>query len=175
MDRYDLAIAWNWEFDKDFVSGIEHACRQLGVSTYQIDPYNREKLLDDLKAGKIAFCAFFDRASDADTSFLPLARWMEEEATYLINPYHRVVHAIDKATMHLEFHAHGLHVPDTIILPPFNEQRDILLNPQELERIGKPFVIKPANTTGGGTGVVLNAQSPDDVLIARQEDRKSVV
>ncbi len=168
---FHLAIAWNWEFDTDFIAGIESECSKLNISTYRINNENLSQVLRALKQYEIFFYAFFDRASDADPEFLPLVKWMEENATCLINPYHRLIHAVDKATMHLEFITNGLNVPNTIILPPFNQQRCLTLNEEELNKIGKPFVIKPANTTGGGTGVFLNATTLSDVIKIRQEHK----
>ena len=171
MHTYDLALAWNWEFDHDFIYGIEQECRKHGITTYRIDPTHLSSTLEDVKSGRIHFQSFFDRASDADTEFLPLVRWMVEHALYYINPYHRVMHAVDKATMHLESISNGLNVPDTVFLPPFNEQKDVSLCPADIDRLGKPFVIKPVNTTGGGTGVVMNARTLDDVLQSRQDHK----
>jgi hypothetical protein len=171
MTTYALAIAWNWEFDSDFIAGIERECSQLGITTYRIDEHNRHQALDELWRGNLAFQALYDRASDADPAFLPLVQILQESAVYLINPHHRVLHAIDKATMHLEFISHGMLVPNTILLPPFNEARIIHVTDAELKKLGKPFVIKPANTTGGGTGVVLNATSVEDVLETRQHHK----
>src|SRR2546422_5525413 len=168
MKTWALAIAWNWEFDEDFVAGIERECAKRDLSRYRIDPHNLGETLEKLKTGKVLFQAFYDRASDADPEFFPLVRMMQESANYLINPHFRVQHAIDKATMHLEFITHGLNVPYTIILAPFNEQKDVQLDAAKLNQIGNPFVIKPANTTGGGTGVVLNAKTPRDVMESRQ-------
>jgi len=171
QETYNLAIAWNWEFDADFIAGIEHECRVRNISTYRIDTDHLPHVFDLLKQGTISFDAFYDRASDASPDFLPLVKIMEERATCLINPYRRVIHAIDKATMHLEFITSGLNVPNTIILPPFNEHPTLALKKEELQRLGAPFVIKPANTTGGGTGVILNATTLDDVLHSRQEHK----
>jgi hypothetical protein len=71
--------------------------------------------------------------------------------------------------MHLEFMTHGLYVPTTVILSSYREQPHIGLDKAGLEPLGRPFVIKPANTTGGGKGVVLDVSSLDDVVKARQE------
>jgi hypothetical protein len=38
----------------------------------------------------------------------------------------------------------------------------------ELAKLGRPFIIKPANTTGGGVGVVLGAETLKEVIDARQ-------
>jgi hypothetical protein len=171
MKTYNLAIAWNWEFDSEFIAGIERECSVNGISTYRIGADHLQHIVEELTLGKISLEAFFDRASDSDPTFFPLVKIMEEKATCLINPYHRVVHAVDKATMHLEFITHGLYVPNTIILPPYNEQRTISLNEKDWAQLGNPFVIKPANTTGGGTGVILNATTMEDVYTARKEHR----
>ncbi len=174
MQTYDLAIAWNWEFDHDFIFSVERECQRRNLKTYRIDEDHLPETLRLLKAGAVSFQAFFDRASDADPEFLPLVQWMEEHVVYYINPHRRVVHAVDKATMHLEFLSHGLHVPDTIILSPYHEQRELQVKEKDLQRLGVPFVIKPANTTGGGTGVKLHAAALHDVERARQEHKNDI-
>lgn len=171
MRTYMLAIAWNWEFDQDFVAGIERECAVRGLSSYLIDPQNLQAMLKAIQSGEVTFRAFFDRATDADAGFLPLVRLMEAAGVYYINPYHRVVHAVDKATMHLELITHGIHVPYTVILPPYTRTVEFEIDATGFERIGRPFVIKPANTTGGGTGVVLNAHTLDDVARSRQDHK----
>jgi hypothetical protein len=171
MEIYSLAIAWNWEYDADFIAGTEYECALRGISTYRINTDHLPHVLRRLKLGEITFQAFFDRASDSDTAFLPLVTWMEEHAYCVINPYHRVINAVDKATMHLELITNGLNVPNTLIIPPYNDQRHITFTETELAQLGTPFVIKPANTTGGGTGVILNAMKTDDIITARQEHK----
>jgi hypothetical protein len=42
---------------------------------------------------------------------------------------------------------------------------------EEMKHLGNPFVIKPANTTGGGTGVILDAKTIEDVMLTRQQHR----
>jgi glutathione synthase/RimK-type ligase-like ATP-grasp enzyme len=167
MESFGLAIAWNWEFDADFISGIERECRHKNIFTYQITPENIGQVLEELRDRKLSFDVLYDRASDADEAFLPLVKLMSERAARVINPHEKVAHAIDKASMHLECMTHGLHVPYTIILPSYNEQEIVSIDSTILGLLGTPFVVKPANTTGGGTGVVLNAMTPGDIFTAR--------
>jgi hypothetical protein len=171
MTTYGLAIAWNWEFDADFVAGIEHACARRGVSTFRIDPHNLQAVVHDLRSGRLAFDVFFDRASDADPAFYPLVEILRGVCRRIFNRHDFVARAVDKSVMHYVLISHGIHVPNSIILPPYATNGDIDLTPEDLERIGVPFVIKPANTTGGGTGVVMNARTLHDVLRARKEHR----
>jgi hypothetical protein len=168
MQKFGLAIAWEWEFDADFICGIECECQRRGFSTYQIMPHNLPEVLKRLQRRELSFDAFYDRASDVDEAFLPLVKLLDIPAVRVINPPRRVTHAIDKATMHLEFITHGLFVPDTIILSPYNKNGVVDISASDINRLGKPFVVKPANTTGGGTGVVLSARTVDDVIEARK-------
>jgi hypothetical protein len=46
--------------------------------------------------------------------------------------------------------------------------KDLHLDPVALAPLGVPFVIKPANTTGGSLGVIADAAGPADVLAARR-------
>jgi hypothetical protein len=171
MHTYTLGLAWNWEFDYDFIAGIERECAERGMSTYRIDPHNLRQTLGALERGELTFRAYFDRASDADPAFLPLVHRVQESGAYCINPHHRVVHAVDKATMHVELLTHGIDVPFTVILPPYNRTAEFEVHPPDFARLAPPFVIKPANTTGGGTGVVLNASTLADIARARQDHR----
>jgi glutathione synthase/RimK-type ligase-like ATP-grasp enzyme len=170
METFGLGVAWNWEYDEDFVVGIEHACAQRGLSTFCVVHRNLRETLRRLHAGEISFRVFLDRAAD-DESFAPMVKALAKSPSRIINSFEHVEHAVDKATMHLEFITGGLHVPYTIIISPYNKKKEIELSLSELARLGRPFIIKPANTTGGGVGVVLGAESLKDVIETRQHHK----
>ena len=171
----DLGVTWNWEYDVEFIGMIEYRCRLEGLSVSRIQRQSIEENLALLREKKLYFRFFLDRASDDDDSFHPLAhtiaRGHEEGRTRVINPLHLQLRAADKATMHLEFLSHGIEVPYTIIISPYNHKRELELSLTELSRLGRPFIIKPANTTGGGMGVVMGAETLKDVLEARQHHK----
>ena len=50
----------------------------------------------------------------------------------------------------------------------FAAEPEVALTPELLAPLGVPFVVKPANTTGGSVGVVADASGPADVLAARR-------
>lgn len=170
METFSLGIAWNWEYDEDFVAGIEHACSKQAMSTYRIVLHNLHDTIRRLQAGEIIFSAFLDRAAD-DDSFAPIMKSLAKTSTRIFNAVDHVEHAVDKATMHLEFITSGLQVPFTIIVSPYNKKKEIELSLSELALLGRPFIIKPANTTGGGVGVVLGAESLKDVIETRQHHK----
>jgi len=164
VTNYDFCLAWNWEYDTDFARILEQACDARGLRLLHVTPGNLMNVLEALEKGEVGFSAFLDRASEADIRFLPLVRWASGQAVYRLNPYDRAVHAMNKATMHLEFITAGIHTPYTIILPPYDEQA--ALPPLDLSPLGARFTIKPAHG-GGGEGVIIEATSLDQVLQAR--------
>jgi hypothetical protein len=173
-EQYDIGVAWTWEYDADFVRSIEASARSRNLTLLQIIPQNVQILTELYFQGKISFRYYFDRASDENETFLPIARevlrrsLLEGFGVHPINPADKMLRAADKATMHLEFLSHGLHVPYTIIISPFNHQKEVELSVSELAMLGRPFIIKPANTTGGGIGVILGAETLKEVIDARQ-------
>ena len=178
-ELYDLALIWNWEFDREFLRLVTSTLEARGLTTLLIDQENLSRTMELVKNGTLHFKFVLDRASDEDERFLPLTQLpgrrqqssKQPPAMHVINPYELQRRASDKATMHLEFLSHGLQVPFTIIISPFNHKRELELSLSELSQLGRPFIIKPANTTGGGIGVVLGAESLKDIIETRQHHK----
>jgi hypothetical protein len=166
LQTYDLAISWCWKYDADFVFQIDSQCVKRGLSPYLINFHNLFETITRMEKGELNFKIFFDRASDQEEDFEQLADMMKDRGARMINDVDRATWATDKATMHLEFLSNSIHVPYTIILPPWDESPE--LDSTYLEKVGKPFVIKPA-CGGGGDGVVLDAHTIDDIQSARQQ------
>jgi len=170
-EHFDLAVAWDWEHDREFLRILEAKVHAQRLLFYSISHHNAHETLKRLQKGELTFGGFLDRASDADEKFLPLVRHILKTATLFINPPAAIHHANDKATMHLEFLTKGIHVPFTIIISPYNKKKQIELSLSDLAHLGRPFIIKPANTSGGGTGVILGAETLKDVIESRQHHK----
>jgi hypothetical protein len=166
MSGYDLCLVWNWEYDADFVSLLDSACRSHGISLMQITPENLIQHLRALIDKRISFRTFFDRASDSDPRVMPIVQWARDNAVYRINPYEHATRTWDKATMHHVLTRFCLHTPYTMILPSYEQEP--VLGPIDLGLLGDRFTIKPAHG-GGGEGVVNNASSLSEVLSARRD------
>jgi len=147
---YDVAIAWNWEYDADFVALLDAACRMRGLSLLPITPSTLAAALERLRAGELGLRLLLDRAWDIDETFYPLADGCRERGVRILNDRPLALRAWDKATMHLEFISAGLHAPHTIVLPPFDDAP--YLSAPDLAPLGHPFILKPAHG-GGGAGV----------------------
>ncbi len=165
MKTIDLGIAWDWEYDADFVFALERSCQGAGLTSYLIYPENLMETREKVQDGSLGFRVFLDRASDNVEAVGALVWNLKTKGVSLINDPDLLPRANDKATMHLELLSQGVNVPYTIILGP-HEGAHIQSVP-ELQQIGTPFIIKPANG-GGGRGLVLGAQDKVDVVEARK-------
>ncbi len=166
--RYDLAITHDWEYDRDFVRLVAGSARSRGLDTVLIAPADARRALEDFRSGALDFRVLLDRASGSSPEFVELQALALQGGRDVIDGLDKIRWASDKATMHLEFLSAGINTPHTVILPAYAAQPDILLTARELAPLGVPFVIKPANTTGGSLGVVADAAGLADVLEARR-------
>lgn len=171
INTFDIAISYVWEFDKDFIDLIEKTLQPYGLSTFIITEKNIHEVTDLIKRRKLWFHSYLDRASDVDDDFSELAKVLTRRKCRIFNPYKNVEHAIDKANMHLEFITAGLNVPYSIIIPPHDDREELVLSVDDLAILGRPFIIKPCNTTGGGIGVVTGAETLREVLLERRTNK----
>ena len=163
--HYDLAVAWSWEFDAAFLEVLKGTCDERGLSLLEVTPGSLAGELARLEAGEIAFGALLDRAWDGDPAFRPLAAWGRRNGACLINDPVLAERAWDKATMHLEFIAAGIHTPYTVLLAPYADEPDF---PEpDLAPLGDRFLLKPAHG-GGGIGVLRNLSTWAEVQRIRR-------
>jgi len=164
MNNHDLCLTWNWEYDAPFVKLLDLACQSRGLSLLQITPDNLLCLMPSIVNQEITFQVFFDRASDADARFIPLVQWACNHVAHHINVYESACRARDKVAMHQAISV-SMNTPLTIILPSYDEQPRLPVI--DLTSLGESFTIKPARG-GGGDGVINEATTLSQVLIARQ-------
>lgn len=168
MKRYHFAIAADWEYDLDFLKLLEKTAHGQGLATYVVWPNNLMETIEQLKNGELHFRFFYDRASDTSPEFLALHKLILQKGVPVFDSWSILKWAADKANMQQHFEAWKIKTPFTIVLPPWCAQPIIRLADGEFDKLRAPFVVKPANTTGGGIGVMKNARSLQDILEVRQ-------
>jgi hypothetical protein len=166
MECFDLGISWNWKPDKDFIDILAAECQRQGITHYIVHAFNLQETAKKIKAEKLMFRSFLDRASDTDSEFERLTRLIKSQNCIMINDIDTTKRAIDKAIMHMELLMRGINVPFTIIVSDFNDGINGLH--EEISRLGSPFIIKLAHG-GGGTGVIVDARTFEDLLRARHQ------
>lgn len=169
--EFDVCLATDWEHDKDFLSFLNESLCSRKLGSFLVWPHNLETVLQALRAGSLGFRFVLDRGSATSPEFLELCRVLSRAGARFLDDPDTIRWASDKATMHLEFISAGIRVPYTLILAPFATAERIQLSSSELSRIGSPFFVKPANTTGGGIGVFGHGTCLEDVLTVRQQHK----
>ena len=166
--NFHFAIASDWEYDEDFIRLIENFAHENGVSTYIVWPSNLDEVINSIENETISFSFFYDRASDTSLEFLKLQNLMVDKNISVFDIWQNLKWAADKAIMHTEFIAAGIYTPHTVLIPPFKSEQKIQLPEEMLSSLGNPFIVKPANTIGGGKGVIKETRTAGDILQARQ-------
>lgn len=165
MRHYDLCLAWNWEHDADFVRILDSACAARGLTLLDVSAHNLVDVLPLLARREAGFRLFMDRASEADSTYLPLVDVARAIEARRLNPRELADRAYDKASLHHAFLEEDIPTPRTIILPAYDHQPE----PPSLDPAFpvQPFTVKPA-LGGGGEGVVTEISSMEQVQSSRQ-------
>ena len=169
--HFDLVVAWDWDFDRGFLAVLAEECAARELKFGAVGKEEAVAAGREVTEGTLHIGTFLNRAEPDDEAFTAFASAVARTSARQWNPPESVRHAIDKATMHLEFLSAGINVPFTIIMSPYIQRREVGLTLSDLSRLGRPFIIKPANTTGGGTGVILGAETLKDVIDSRQHHK----
>jgi hypothetical protein len=169
---FDVCLATDWEYDRDFLLLLDESLRSRSLGAYIVWPHNLGQVLQALRAGSMAFRFVLDRGSATSPEFLELYRILSRTGARFLDEPGSILWASDKATMHLEFLSGGVQVPYTLILAPYDSSAHVPISREELARLGSPFFIKPANTTGGGVGVFEHGTCLEDILAVRQQHKR---
>jgi len=172
METFDLGIAWDSEFDNEFVNDLNDCCLKEGIKPYLIHAYNFFSSLKDITEGLLFFSCFFDRSSDDSSTFGGLAEFLKKKDINFINHPDNVKNSLDKSKIHSMFISYGLPVPRTVFLKPQEERRVL---EAKIQHVSVPCVLKPAFGSGDEC-TVLTVNSLDDALrlMGRKEDKSYV-
>ena len=166
--QHNVGLAFNWQYDADFIQTLDRSLHQAGLTSYVVGPHNLAQTALEVHNGERRFDWFLDRASDEDGHFLKLNHALVAHGTKILNAHDEYLRASDKAEIHRDLVASGLQLPLTLILPAY--ERDPNFDPRLIESFAKPFVVKPAKG-GGGRGVLTGATKAEDVLTTRAKHR----
>jgi len=169
MQIYDVCLMSDWHYDRDLLVELENRLQLRGRTTYLVWPENLEDVLERLREGTLSFRYFVDRATNTSAEFSDVYRFLPVPGATCFEDPGTLLRASDKALMHREFQAAGIPVPHTLIIQPHAESEEIQIDREALQELGPPFVIKPANTTGGGVGVFQDGRGLEDILHRRLE------
>jgi hypothetical protein len=158
----DVAALWDWSYDEDFMRRLARACAARNLRFASFHGPELEAFAHRIEAGLGGVRMALDRVTDEMPGLIYHLMRLRGGGAHIVNDPERMVWCRDKATMHLELLTAGVRVPYGVVLSTEDHPEQLEILELAPDRLGTPFVIKPAEG-GGGDGVVLDARSPRDV------------
>lgn len=143
MVSYHLCVAWNWTYDKDFIALLENCFSASHAQLLIVSPQNLFSTNSQIRDQQLSFLALLDRASDADPAFCLLVRWATLWHNFQINPFPLSHLATDKSVIHQLLYQAHLPVPQTIIIPTYDESP--VIDTPDPSSLGPVFNLKPSS------------------------------
>ena len=169
---YDLIVLWDWEYDYDFIVRLIKEAENKDLKARSFGPGEMEYFARLATEDGIHCRMVVDRASDVYPALVLLLQVLQSQGALLVNDPKAIAWCHDKATMHLELLQRDVAVPYGIIASTNDHPESLSI--MALEKLGVPFVIKPSHG-GGSEGVILDAESAEDIASAIQTSRTGKV
>ncbi|MFH1715372.1 MAG: hypothetical protein ABH857_04170 [Elusimicrobiota bacterium] len=173
MRTYDFALGWESAVKEDFIEFLIAECKIKELSFLWVSEQNIREVIGDLERNKLRIKVLLDTAATYNKPkdvYARLSYAVKDAGGAVINDPDRARIAIDKSAMHYELLNVGIEVPYTVIVRNW-EPNNFKLTSEERNKLGVPFIIKPA-LGYGQLGVIRNAKgSINEIAAARNFDR----
>lgn len=173
MKCYALALAWDDVLKEKFIFWLRRECKLRNLSLLIINEKNVKKIIDGLERGRIKIDFLLDCASEYTSPkdlFTRLCYAVKDSEGEVVCDPDDTRQAANKAVTHYDLVKAGISTPFTIIVRDW-EPKNFRLTKEELKKLGRPFIIKPASGFGQ-KGVVRDAKgSIEEIARARRFNR----
>ncbi|MDD4202388.1 MAG: hypothetical protein PHQ52_02875 [Candidatus Omnitrophica bacterium] len=172
MKEYDFAISWSGNQEEKIITFLKANCKEKGLSFFWVDENNVKDTIKKLESHLIKIKVLLDTEATYNKPndiYSRLCYAVKDSGGSVINDPDRAKASIDKSAMHFELLHSGITVPYTVIVRNW-EPTTFKLTFEEKNKLGKPFVIKPAQGYGQ-LGVIKEAQGTiSEIAKARHYD-----
>lgn len=146
MKEYDFALNWSTKESELFIDALMGACRERDLSFLWIFDDNVREVIKRKESGDIKVKVLLDTEATFNRDNDPYARVcyaVKDAGGVVINDPDRTKLAVDKSVMHYELINAGINTPYSVIVRNW-QPLSFKLTAEEKEKLGIPFVIKPA-------------------------------
>jgi hypothetical protein len=108
----DLLLAYDWPYDRPFLSLLHETFAAAGATLLPVGPEDLKGAFDRLRAGASPPRAYLDRATDTSPEFGPLDDWAERNISLHLNrrtPPAGVVQNQSSLGVHPGWDSHAVH------------------------------------------------------------------
>lgn len=160
MQEYDFGLTWCEKEKEHFTTSLKDASAKKNLSFLWIYDENVRDLVKRLESGDLKVKFLLDNVATYAEEKDPYTRVcyaVKDNGGVIVNDPDRAKIATDKSIMHYELVNAGITTPFSVIIRNW-QPADFKLTKEEKEKLGKPFVIKPASGYAR-QGVIQNARS----------------
>ncbi|MBN1794857.1 MAG: hypothetical protein JW844_07840 [Candidatus Omnitrophica bacterium] len=173
MQTFDFGLSWNGNIEECFISCLKDACKKRHFSFVWISDDNIKHIIKGLENGQTHIRVLLDTEATynkANDLYARLCYAVKDAGGSVINDPDRTKSSIDKSIMHYELVDAGINTPYSVVVRNW-EPDSFKLTEEERQKLGTPFIIKPA-LGYGQLGVVRDARgSIKEIAGARSFDR----
>ncbi len=171
--QIDLCIGWGPWPDEPFLEFIARRCSERKVSCVVCKDENVQQVIRASETGRRRILMHLDADADYEDPADPYSRLgyaAKDGGAFVVNEPDRAKLGINKAVIHYHFERAGIPVPYTIVVRNW-EPRDFRLTQAERQRLGNPFIVKPARGYGKQGVARVHGGSVKEIARARKFDR----
>lgn len=172
MEIFDFGVGFPAidEGNVFFVNCLKADCGARGMKFIFIDAKSLDNLTGEIKNGNFKLKFYLDMASetfDPKDAYLKFNYVLKDSGTRIVADPDDVKVAADKAVTHFNLVRAGIPVPFTILIRGGEPNRQ--LTGEETEKLGHPFIIKPALGYGQrGVKIATQGTMFEDIAEARK-------
>ena len=167
---YDIVLSSPFSNYDFFAHKMRELCGQMDLSFFLADDVWVHEFLAKLRAGDIGVRAMLDltaNQTDPTDVYTQLAYEVKRQKGVVIDDPELTAFAAHKGNLHNLLVDNNIPVPETVIVPR-NEIETFQMTREIRERVGVPFVVKPA-WGDSGVGVIMDAYSERDLVVSAEQ------
>ena len=161
-ESYDLVLSSPFPNYHFFAHKMRELCGQMNLSFFLVNDTWVNEFRRKLEDREIAVRVLLDLTANQtidDDPYLLLAKEVNRQRGHVIDDPDLTAYSAHKARFHQMLVQNQISVPETIMVGR-NELNSFKITQEIKDRVGVPFVVKPA-WGDSGVGVVTDAQSED--------------
>jgi len=162
IEPYDIVVSSPYSNYDFFSHKMRELCGQWSLTFFMVDDIWVNEFYQKLRAKEIAVRVLFDLTANQileDDIYVKLAREAKRQGSYVIDDPDITATVAHKGRFHQVMLNNHIPVPETIVVSR-NELHEFRITPEMRDRVGTPFVVKPA-WGDSGVGVIMDAYAED--------------
>jgi len=172
MKEYDFTLNWSIKTEEVFIKVLKEVCQKMNLSFFWISDENVREVIKGVETNQIKIKFLLDTEATYNREkdlYARVCYAIKDAGGIIIDDPDRARIAVDKSAAHYELMNAGINVPYTVVVRNW-EPKTFKLSEEEKEKLGSPFIIKPASGYAWRGVVEATHGSINEIAKARKFD-----